>query len=312
MIRFILTRLAQSVVVVFCVISITFILVRLAPGGPFENEKIIPEHIKQQIIAFYGLDQPLAVQYVRYMGNFLQGDLGASFANEGFSVNEMIAAALPVSAGIGLAGLSIALIIGVPLGIIAAARRNRWQDYSAMSLAMLGVCLPTFVLGSIFSLILGVKLKLVPALGWNNLATDWVLPSATLGLFYVGYIARLSRAGMLEMLSQDFVRTARAKGLPEWKILLKHCLKGGILPVVTFLGPAIAQVIGGLFVIETVFHLPGLGRHFINAASNRDYTLLLGIVATSSVLVLAMNFLADVAGAALNPRQRVTGDFSER
>ena len=203
-----------------------------------------------------------------------------------------------------MSGLAIALLVGIPVGVVAAWRRNSLLDYVPMGLAMIGICLPTFVLGPLFADFFGLKLGWFSVAGWTNPATDWVLPALTLGLFYGGYISRITRAGMLEILSQDFVRTAKAKGLPAWRILFFHTLKGGLLPVVSYLGPAVAGLIGGSFVMETVFQLPGLGKHFINAATNRDYTLILGTVATFGTLILLMNFIADVIQMILNPRLR--------
>ena len=304
MLRFIASRLIQSLVVLFCILTITFFLVRLAPGGPFLDEKAIPAHIVAKMNAYYGLDQPMLVQYYRYMINFVQLDLGPSLANKGYTVKEIIAESFPLSAAIGMGGLVIALLVGVPIGVVAAWKRNTMLDYVPMALAMIGICLPTFVLGPLFANFFGLKLGWFAVAGWSNPATDWVLPAFTLGLFYGGYIARITRAGMLETLSQDFIRTAKAKGLPAWRILIFHTLKGGLLPVVSYLGPAVAGLIGGSFVMETVFQLPGLGKHFINAAVNRDYTLILGTVATFGVLILAMNFVSDVVQMILNPRLR--------
>ena len=306
MFRFVASRLIQSIAVLFCILTITFFLVRLAPGGPFLNEKAIPAHIVAKMNAYYGLDKPLYVQYFKYMANFVVLDLGPSLANKGYTVKEIIAESFPLSAAIGMGGLAIALLVGIPIGVVAAWRRNSMLDYVPMAGAMIGICLPTFVLGPLFAHFFGLKLRLFPVAGWWNPATDWVLPAFTLGLFYGGYIARITRAGMLETLSQDFVRTAKAKGLPAWRILVFHTLKGGLLPVVSYLGPAVAGLIGGSFVMETVFQLPGLGKHFINAATNRDYTLILGTVATFGVLILTMNFVSDVIQMLLNPRLRGT------
>jgi oligopeptide transport system permease protein len=304
MLRFIASRILQSIAVLFCILTITFFLIRMAKGGPFLNEKSIPEHIVAKMNAYYGLDQPLIVQYFKYMRNFIQLDLGPSLANKGYTVNEIIAESFPISAAIGVGGLIIALLVGIPIGVVAAWRRNTMLDYAPMGVAMIGICLPTFVLGPLFATIFGLKLGWFAAAGWWNPATDWVLPALTLGLFYGGYIARITRGGMLDVLSQDFIRTAQAKGLPAWRILVFHSLKGGLLPVVSYLGPAVAGLIGGSFVMETIFQLPGLGKHFINAASNRDYTLIMGTVATFGVLILVMNFLSDVIQILLNPRLR--------
>jgi oligopeptide transport system permease protein len=203
-----------------------------------------------------------------------------------------------------MGGLLVALSLGIPVGVIAAARRNTGYDYTLMAIAMVGICLPTFVIGPMLSIFVGIKLNLLPALGWWNPGIDWILPAVALGIFYGAYIARLTRAGMLETLSQDYIRTARAKGLSEERVVLFHALKGGLVPVVSYLGPAVAGLIGGSLVMETIFQLPGLGRHIINAAGNRDYPLIDGTVLTYGILIVTMNFISDILLVILNPRQR--------
>lgn len=302
--RYILSRLGQSLFALFCIVTITFFLIRLAPGGPFLDEKAIPQHLVDQMNAYYGLDKPLPVQYFKYMVNFAQGDLGPSLGNKGYTVNEIIAQSWPVSAAIGLAGLFIALLLGIPLGVYAAAHRNTRTDYTLMSAAMVGICLPTFVIGPLLGLFLGLKLDWFDVAGWVN-STAWMLASLTLGLYYAAYIARLTRGSMLDMLSQDWVRTARAKGVSPNKVLFKHAFRGGITPVIAYLGPALAGLIGGSFVVESIFALPGLGQHFIKAATNRDYTLILGTVTVFAILILAMNFIVDLAQTWLDPRRRL-------
>ncbi|MEM8953610.1 MAG: ABC transporter permease [Verrucomicrobiota bacterium] len=302
--RYILSRLGQSVFALFCIITITFFLIRLAPGGPFLDEKAIPEHLVARMNAYYGLDKPLFVQYVKYLGNFVQGDLGPSLGNKGFTVNEVIAQSWPISATIGFAGLFIALALGIPIGVYAAAHRNTRTDYTLMSAAMIGICLPTFVIGPLLGLFLGIKLDWFDVAGWKG-SNAWILASLTLGLFYAAYIARLTRGSMLDMLNQDFVRTAKAKGVSENVILFKHAFRGGITPVVAYLGPALSSLIGGSFVVESIFALPGLGQHFIKAATNRDYTLILGTVTVFAVLILIMNFIVDLAQTWLDPRRRL-------
>ena len=301
---YILSRLAQAVFALLCIITLTFFLIRLAPGGPFLDDKAVPEHLVAQMNAYYGLDKPLPVQYLKYMGNFLQGDLGPSLGNKGYSVNEVIGQSWPVSAAIGLAGLLIALVIGVPIGVVSAANPNTMTDYLLMSLATLGICLPTFVIGPILAVLLGIKLGWFDVFGWEG-SSAWVLASLTLGLYYAAYIARLTRGSMLDQLSQDYVRTAHAKGLKPVKILFKHVFRGGIGPVVAYLGPALAGLIGGSFVVESIFGLPGLGQHFIKAATNRDYTLILGTVAVFASLILLMNFLVDIVQTWLDPRRKL-------
>ena len=303
MFRFIASRFLQAIIALVCVLTLTFVLSRFAPGSAFEDERKIPEHILEQQREALGLNKPIIVQWAKNIGNAAAGFPQESWGNSGFTVREVILQALPVSFAIGIAGLLIALALGIPIGMIAAARRNTAVDYSAMSLALVGICLPTFVIGPLLSAFFGIHLRWFNALGWNG-PTDWVLPSLVLGLFYAAYIARLSRGGMLEMLSQDFVRTARAKGLPEWRVLVIHTLRGGMLPVVNYLGPAFASLLGGSFVIESIFQLPGLGTHFINAARNRDEPLIQGTVIVFAILILLLNFLADVVSVLLNPRLR--------
>ncbi len=303
MFKIILSRFLQGVIALVSVLTLTFFLCRLTPGNPFDNDKQIPEHIRAKIEEAWGLDQPLVVQWGKSLLNAAQGFPQPSFGNSGFSVREIIAQSFPVSFTIAVFGMLIALAIGVPAGVISASRRNTGVDYSIMSLALFGICLPTFVIGPMLAIVFGLELGWFPALGWGEPA-DLVLPCVTLGLFYGAYIARLSRSGMLDTLSQDFIRTAKAKGLPEWRILIIHALRGGLIPVVNYLGPAFAGLISGSFVVETIFNMPGLGTHFINAAGNRDYSLIQGTVAVLAVLILVANFLADVLQILLNPRLR--------
>lgn len=305
MIRFLLSRLLQAFLVLLSILTITFFLLRSFPGSPFQGERKIPEHILKETRAYYGLDDPLPVQLGRYYYNFfVRFDGGPSFSNSGFTVNELIRGAFPVSFQIAMGGLALALLLGVPAGVLAAARRNTRVDYLLMSLSLAGICLPTFVIGPLLAQVFGIQLGWFDASGWWGGMRSWGLPAATLGLFYAGYFARLTRGGMLEILSQDFVRTARAKGLPEWRVLVVHTLRGGLLPVVNFLGPAIASLIGGSFVVETIFAIPGQGLLFINAVTNRDYPLIMASVLVYGVLILVMNLLVDAALVLLNPRLR--------
>ena len=303
MAKFILGRILQAIPTLLIIAALTFFMTRMAPGGPFDSEKPIPEEIKERIEAHYGLDKPLHEQFFLYISNLLQGDLGPSFKYVGWEASELIAQAFPVSAQLGLCSLAIALALGLPAGIVAALRKNSPWDYVPMSLAMLGICLPTFVLGPALILLFSTQLGWFSPMGWYSMS-DIVLPSLTLGLFYAAYIARLTRAGMLETLSQDYVRTARAKGASPSQMVLKHALRGGLLPVVTFLGPAFAGLISGSFIIETIFFIPGLGRFFVTAAFNRDYTMVLGTVLFYATLIILLNLVVDVIQAALDPKAR--------
>ena len=370
MLRFILMRLLQAVPVLFIIATLTFFMVRLAPGGPFTEEKTIPKEIQQRIEEHYGLDRPLWEQYLLYFGilakevhkervtfgpdekfkevvvedanstlrvgrsgtvkviqgtgtwharampgevivyqkgkhsGLLLGELGPSFKYPDFTVEELIRRSFPISLQLGLTALVIALALGLPAGIIAALKKNSLLDYLPMSTAMMGICLPTFVMGPLLILIFSSGLGWFSPLGWYTWG-DMVLPSLTLGLYYAAYIARLTRGGMLEVLNQDFIRTARAKVASERRVVLKLALKGGLLPVISFLGPAFAGLISGSFIIETIFFIPGLGRFFVTAAFNRDYTMVIGTVLFYATLIILLNLLVDIVQAWLNPRTRL-------
>ncbi len=304
MLRFVISRILQAVPTLFVIATLTFFMTRLAPGGPFDAEKTIPDEIKEKLEAHFGLDKPLHEQYLLYLKNLLQGDLGPSFKYMGWEVSELISTAFPVSAQLGICSLSIALLLGLPAGVLAALRKNSIFDYSLMSIVMLGICLPTFVLGPLLILVFSSWLQWLPPLGWYSWS-DMVLPSLTLGLFYAAYVARLTRAGMLDTLNQDYVRTARAKGASPFRVVTRHALKGGLLPVVTFLGPAFAGLISGSFIIESIFFIPGLGRFFVTAAFNRDYTMVLGTVLFYACLIILLNLIVDVIQASLDPKSRI-------
>ncbi len=305
MLSIIASRFLQAVAVLFAVFTLTFFMVRMAPGDPFVSEKSMNPDVKETLRKQYALDKPLPVQYVRALTSYAQGDFGLSMKNQGMWNTKIIRDSFPVSLTIGLGALIIALAVGLPAGILAAVRRNTWLDFTPMSLAMIGICLPTFVLGPCLLAVFGLKWRLFNVAGWFE-STDWVLPSVTMGLAYAAYIARLTRAGMLEVLNQDYIRTAHAKGVPGWRIVLCHTLRGGLLPVASFLGPAIAGITTGSFVIEKVFNLPGLGQHFISAVFNRDYTLILATATLYAGLLVIMNFLADILVAWMNPKLRLT------
>ena len=304
MLRFIISRLLQAIPVIFIVITATFFLVRAAPGGPFDAEKVVLPEVKRALEAQYKLDLPLYEQYFAYLTDLAQGELGPSFKYPGRSVNEILFSVLPVTAELGFYALLIALIIGVTAGVLASLKPNTRQDYIPMSLAMIGICMPSFLLGPLLVLVFGIYLEWLPISGWGSIPGDKILPSITLGAAYAAYVARLSRAGMLEILSQDYIRTASAKGLPEWQVVSKHALRGGLIPVIAFLGPAFAGLLAGSFVVETIFQIPGLGRFYVQAAFNRDYTMILGTTVFLSTLIVLFNLISDVAAAWLNPRLR--------
>ncbi|HZZ19600.1 MAG TPA: ABC transporter permease subunit [Opitutaceae bacterium] len=301
MIRFVFIRLLQTIPVVWVIITATFFMIRFVPGGPFTAERAVSPEIMRNLEAHYGMNKPLYQQYFDYFGSIMKGDFGPSFKYPTRSVNEIIEEKLPVSIELGLISLGVALCIGLPLGVLAAIRRNTWVDYLCSSFALLGVCIPTFVMGPLMILVFAIHFGWFNASGWYT-PVDRVLPSLTLGLVYAAYVARLTRGGMLEVLSQDYIRTARAKGASEVRVILKHSLRGGLTPVVSFLGPAIAGIVTGSFVIETIFQIPGIGREFVNSAFNRDYTLVLGTVVLFAGFLIGMNLVVDVVQVWLNPR----------
>ena len=302
--RFIVSRLLQAIPVLLVVITVTFFLILMAPGGPFDSEKAVIPEVKTALEAQYRLNLTLFEQYTAYLGDLSHGDLGPSFKYPGRSVNELIAAGFPVTAELALYALLVALVIGGVAGVVASLKPNTAQDYIPMSVAMIGICMPSLLLGPILILVFGVYLDWLPVSGWGDSPGDKILPAITLGAAYAAYIARLSRAGMLEVMSQDYIRTARAKGLPEWQVVSRHALRGGMIPVVAFLGPAFAGLLSGSFVVETIFQIPGLGRFYVQAAFNRDYTMILGSTVFLATLIVVFNLLSDILAAWMNPRLR--------
>ncbi len=304
MFRFITSRFLQSLLALFLVITATFFMIRFVPGGPFTAEKAVTPEILRNLEKHYGLDKPLWQQYLDYLGSLARADLGPSFKYPNRTVNEIVADKLPVSLELGAISLLIALALGITLGTIAAARRNTWLDYTASAFGMVGISIPTFVVGPLLVLGFAIHLGWFNASGWYG-PIDRVLPSIVLGLAYAAPISRLTRAGLLDILHQDFIRTARAKGASEWRVLTRHALRGGLLPVVSYLGPAVAGILTGSFVIETIFQIPGIGREFVNSAFNRDYTLVLGTVILYAALLMFLNLLVDILQAWMNPRVRL-------
>ena len=301
MLRFVARRLLQMIPVLFIIATMTFFMLRLAPGGPFDSEKTVTPEIRKNLEVYYGLNKPLYRQYYDYLANVVKGDLGPSFKYPNRTVNELIGESFPISAELGFWSLLVALAVGLPAGIISSLRPNTAMDYIPNSLAMAGICVPNFVLGPLLVLIFALTLGWARVSGWDE-PIDRVLPALTLGAAYAAYIARLTRGGMLEIFSQDFIRTARAKGASPSRIILKHAMRGGLLPVVSYLGPAVAGLITGSFVVETIFQIPGLGRYFVNAAFNRDYTMVLGAVLFYGALIVVFNLIVDVALVWMNPR----------
>ena len=302
MLKFIFHRILQTLPVLLIVISVTFILIREAPGGPFDAEKAVSPYVLEKLNERYNLNAPLPEQLFDYLVNVIQGDFGPSFKYPSRSVTEMIATGLPITFELAFYAILVALIIGIPAGLLASIKPNTAQDYLPMSAAMIGICMPSFLMGPILVLVFGIWLEWLPVSGWGYTPGDKILPAITLGSTYAAYIARLTRGGMLEVLSQDYIRTAKAKGLPTRTIIFKHALRGGLLPVVSFLGPAIAGLLSGSFVVETIFQIPGLGRFYVQAAFNRDYTMIMGTTIFFSLLITLFNLLSDIIAASLNPR----------
>jgi oligopeptide transport system permease protein len=302
----ILQRLLQGLLVLFVLYTISFFLIKALPGGPFKSaERAIPEHIRLKQEAYYGLDKPTYVQYAKQLGNLLKGDPGTSTRLEGRAVTEIISQGFPVSLRLGVLAMTFAIITGIPLGVIAAWKKNTLMDYSAMGLAMIGICIPAFVVGPLLADFFGRYLQLVPVMGWNpSVPSSLLLPSITLGLVTAAYISRLTRAGMLDVLSQDFIRTARAKGVGSFRLLVRHCLRGGIIPAIAYIGPAFAAVISGAVVVESIFAMPGLGLHFIKSIEVGDAPVILGVVMLYGLLIIIANFATDLIGIWLNPRLR--------
>ena len=320
MLRFIARRLLEAIPVMLIIITGTFFMQRFVPGGPFTAEKAVTPEVLRNLQTYYHLNDPLWKQYLDYVydlcpkkfhplelthGLDLKAAFGIdfrpSFKYPNRTVNEIIADKLPVSLELGAWSLLVALCFGLPLGILAAVKRNSWLDYLCSSLAMSGICVPTFVLGPLLVLFFAIYLGWFNASGWYS-PIDRVLPCLTLGNFYAAYIARLTRGGMIEVLNQDYIRTARAKGASEFRVVMKHAVRGGLLPVVSFLGPTIAGILTGSFVIETIFQIPGLGREFVNSAFNRDYTMVLGTVILYAGFIVIFNLIVDVVQVWLNPK----------
>ena len=304
MISLILKRLATAIPVLLAVITLTFFMVHSAPGGPFDEEKAVSPEVLIKLNERYNLNEPLMVQYFDYLGNVLQGDFGPSFRYPSRSVTELISIGLPITFELALYAILFALMLGIIAGVISSLRPNTAYDYIPMTVAMAGICIPSIILGPSLTLIFGIWLNWLPVTGWGDIPGDKILPTITLGTAYAAYCARLTRGGMLEILNQDFIRTARAKGLSEFRVVVVHALRGGLTPVIAFLGPAMAGLLAGSFVVETIFGIPGLGRFYVEAAFNRDYTMILGTSIFFSCLIISFNLLSDLVAASLNPRLR--------
>lgn len=305
MLRLALIRLASAIPTLFLLIALAFFMMRAAPGGPFDSERVLPPEVQAKLEQAYHLDEPLWQQFTRYLGAALRGDLGPSFQYADFTVNELILKGLPASMSVGLGALLLALIVGCGAGIVAALRHNRATDHAVMTLAMTGMSIPVFVVAPLLILLFAVTLGWLPAGGWSAGSwRDMVLPIVALALPQIAILARLMRGSMIEVLSANYIRTARAKGLALHAVVLRHALRPALMPVVSYLGPAAAGILTGSVVIEQIFGIPGIGRYFVQAALNRDYTLVMGVVVFYGVLIVLFNFVVDLLYGLLDPRVR--------
>ncbi|HIP75904.1 MAG TPA: oligopeptide ABC transporter permease OppB [Psychromonas hadalis] len=305
MFKFILKRAIEAIPTLLILITISFFLMRFAPGSPFSSERVLPPQVMQNINAKYGLDKPVFEQYTTYLGNVLQGDFGPSFKYKDYTVNELMSTALPVSAKVGAIAFVFALFFGVSVGTLAALKQNTWLDYSIMSTAMLGIVMPSFVLAPVLIYIFSINLGWLPAGGWlDGSFTYFALPVLGMSMMYVATFARITRGSMIEVLNSNFIRTARSKGLSYSYIILNHALKPALLPVVSYMGPAFVGIITGSVVIETIFGLPGIGKLFVNAAFNRDYSLVMGVTILIGFLFIVFNAIVDILLAYIDPKIR--------
>jgi oligopeptide transport system permease protein len=304
-IHYVLRRLFGIIPTLIIIITLSFFIIRLAPGSPFSSERNLPPAVIANLEKKIHLDEPLILQYLRYLGDVLRGDLGYSTKHTDFTINEFIVRSLPVSLTLGVAALTLALVTGVTFGVMAALRRNTLLDHGLMALSILGISVPMFVIGPLLQLFFSVYLGWLPTAGWISSRSGGltlILPILTLSVTDFAYIARLTRTSVLEILRSDFIRTARAKGLPERDIIFKHTLRGALLPVLSFLGPAFANIVTGSVVVESIFDIPGMGRFFVNSALNRDYFMIMATVIVYAVILLVANLVVDIIYAIMDPR----------
>ena len=307
---YIIKRIFNAFIVLWIVITITFFLMHAIPGGPFTAEKSLPPYVLHSIEERYKLNDPLYKQYGDYLCNLVQGDLGPSFKYPGRSVNDIIKDGFPVSFKLGIEAILIAIIIGIPAGILAGVKKDKWQDRAVNFFTTLGVAVPSFVVAALLIYVLSTKLHLLPAAMWNGWRYE-IMPALALSGIPMSFIARLTRSSMLDILSQDYIKTARAKGLSWSKVLIKHALPNSLIPVVTYLGPMTASILTGSFVIETIFAIPGLGQYFVTSIYNRDYTVILGVTIFYSVIVIVLNMVVDLLYPLLDPRIKIGEEKGE-
>lgn len=300
MLKYIGKRLLASILTIWVVITLTFFLMRLMPGGPFDSEKLTPE-IKANMEAKYGMDKPLGEQYAMYMKNLLKGDLGESMVFKGRRVSETISYSFPASAEIGLVSVASSVLVGVGLGIVAALKKGKWADSVIMLLVTLGITIPSFVIGAVLIYFLTVQLGILPATGFSSWK-HYIMPVIALSLGSMAFITRLTRNKLLDVLKSDYIRTAKAKGLSKKKVILKHALRNSLIPIVTYVGPLIASILTGSFVVEKIFAIPGLGNEFVQSVTNRDYSMLLGVTVFYCTLLIMFNFIVDIMYVVIDPR----------
>lgn len=307
MAKFIFKRFCYMVISLWLIITVTFFLMRIAPGNPFSSEKKVTPEVEANLNAFYGLDKPWYNQYFDYIKSVVTWDFGPSFKYKSQTVNDIINDGFPISALLGLEAILLAVSFGVALGVIAALRHNRWQDYSAMILAVIGISIPSFILATFLQYYLSMELKIFPVARWESFMHT-VLPAIALAASPMAFIARLTRSSMLEVLSNDYIKTAKAKGLSKTTITFKHAIRNALLPVVTYLGPLTAGVLTGSFIIEKIFGIPGLGAHFVNSITNRDYTVIMGVTVFYSIILLVCVLLVDIAYGFIDPRIKLADE----
>ena len=307
MIQLILKRLFTYIPVLLVVVIITFLMIHAAPGGPFDAERVASPEIIEKLNEAYNLDKPIHVQIYNYLFNAIQGDFGPSFKYPGRTVTELIMSGLPTTIELAIYSILFAIFLGVISGLVASLNPGKILDIVPMSISLLGICIPSIILGPVLVLIFGIWYEVLPVYGWGDNPGDKILPTITLGTAYAAIFARLTRGGMLEILGQDYIRTARAKGLSEIRIVIVHALRGGILPVISFLGPAIAGLLAGSFVVETIFQINGVGRFYVQAAFNRDYTMILGTSILFTFMTLTFVLISDIMASFLNPTLRDLG-----
>ncbi|QRG66791.1 ABC transporter permease [Brevibacillus choshinensis] len=306
MAAYIVKRFFASILTMFVLVTITFFLMHAVPGGPFSpaEERKVPKSVMEKMEEKFGLNEPLSVQYVNYLKSILQGDLGFSFKQSDVTVNELISQGFPVSAKVGLIAIIIALIIGMLLGITSAIKRGKWADWLSMIVATIGISIPNFVMTVLMLFLFAVVLKLLPTYGLSSWK-HYILPVIGLAFGPIAYIARLMRSSMLEVMRQDYILTARAKGVPEYRVIFKHALKNAMIPIVTYLGPLVAALLTGSFIVERVFSIPGIGRDFVTGISDRDYSVILGLTVFLGLFIIIANFIVDILYAIIDRRVKI-------